>query len=108
MPFVRRSCPNCGTPVGARRYWLLNWWGDRWACPGCSHVLKFSTRRKILVAVLNLPVMAAYAYALVTHEWWVAVVAIGVGALVASLDTVELADGVRGDGVARVQVGRGR
>ena len=32
--------------------------------------MKFSTRRKLLLAVFRLPIMAGYAYALISREWW--------------------------------------
>lgn len=96
MPMIQRSCPNCGTSVGARRYWLLNWWGVRWDCPACQRTLRFSTRRKVLITVLTVPVMAGYAYALTARDGWVALGAFLVGVAVSGLDTVELVGGKRG------------
>ena len=92
MPMIQRSCPNCGTSVGARRYWLLNWWGIRWDCPACSRRLMFSTRHKVLMMLLRLPLMAGVAYAITMHDW-----RLGLGMFVLvmateSVDTVVLAD----------------
>ncbi len=95
MPLVRRSCPHCGTPIGAKRTYLLNFWGIRWECQGCSRLLKFSTRRKVLISVLNLPLMAAFSYALVTHDTRMALAAVAVHLVVGSLDTVELVGGAQ-------------
>lgn len=56
--------------MGFKRLWLFNGWAAEWTCPSCSRRLKFSTRRKLLLAVLQLPITAGYAYALISREWW--------------------------------------
>lgn len=93
MSIAQRTCPNCGAGVGFKRLWLFNGWAAEWTCPSCSRRLKFSTRRKLLLAVFRLPIMAGYAYALISREWWWAVGLLLLQVPLSWFDSVVLAGG---------------
>ena len=68
-----------------------------WTCPSYARRLKFSSRRKLQLEVLRLPITAGYAYALVRHEWWMA---LGVFALMIPLARLDEVVRVEGRGPA--------
>jgi hypothetical protein len=47
-----RSCPVCGHPVGAKRWFWGSWIWARWHCVSCGTLLRFDSRRRWKVALI--------------------------------------------------------
>src|ERR1039457_1133608 len=45
------SCPVCGHPVGAKRWFWRAWIWARWHCESCATLLRFDFRRRLMLGL---------------------------------------------------------
>ena len=45
------SCPICGHPVGAKRWFWCAWIWARWHCTSCDTLLRFDFRRRLMLGL---------------------------------------------------------
>jgi len=45
------SCPICGHPVGAKRWFWCAWIWARWHCRSCGTLLRFDFRRRLMLGL---------------------------------------------------------
>jgi len=47
------SCPACGHPVGAKRWFWRSWIWARWHCISCGTLLRFDFRRRLVLGLFT-------------------------------------------------------
>lgn len=87
-----RTCPHCGVGQGFRRMWLLNSTWARWDCRACGTRLGFSSRRRLVIALVQSPFLALFLLSAFNHEWFWALISAGLCHLVWRFDGLVLAD----------------
>jgi hypothetical protein len=51
MKYPLHSCPVCGRPIGAKRWFWRAWIWARWHCVSCGTLLRFDFRRRLMVGL---------------------------------------------------------
>jgi hypothetical protein len=50
---LNHSCPVCGHPVGAKRWFWRSWIWARWRCVSCDTLLRFDFRQRLRVGLFH-------------------------------------------------------